>query len=283
MPYANKALYKGTVLRLLSLTRGLLKRTRGAIAACWRGMQFRMRQMMACRWCANPLPILMADAANNITMFVAQTADSNPLNSSYDPATGLFSGGDPEHRDEPDLLRYGRIGAHAAGQLAIKSGLSDTIPAAAMPATGLPMKGGPQIAHVYRASDTELILTISHDAGNDLIVPLQAANGAGFAVMDGGSVASPGTIISAAAAARVDATHVSVTLSQAITNPSASVLFFYPYGSTQIGRGDAVTDNAASVTPPVNWNIGQDLGSAWAVNFPLQATCYPITLSDVPA
>jgi hypothetical protein len=73
-----------------------------------------------------------------------------------------------------------------------------------------------------------------------------------------------------------------VTLASAITNPSASVLFFYPYGSTQIGRGDAVTDNASSITPPANWNIGGDLGSAWNMNFPLQATTYPITLSDTP-
>jgi hypothetical protein len=73
-----------------------------------------------------------------------------------------------------------------------------------------------------------------------------------------------------------------VTLSAPITNASASVLFFYPYGSTQIGRGDAVTDNAASVAPPLNWNIGSDLGSAWNINLPLQATTYPITLSDTP-
>ncbi|MDE1883807.1 MAG: hypothetical protein KGH70_07500, partial [Rhodospirillales bacterium] len=122
----------------------------------------------------------------------------------------------------------------------------------------------------------------SHDSGNDLIVPLQASNGAGFAVMDGGTVASPGVVVPAMAAARIDATHVSVTLSQAITNPSSSVLFFYPYGSTQIGRGDAVTDNAGSIAAPANWSIGQDLGSDWVVNLPLQATTYPITLSDVP-
>src|ERR1700722_27367 len=123
---------------------------------------------------------LSAATANNIIVFAAQTADSNPLNSAYDPTTGLFSGGDPEHRDEPDLLRYGRIGVHAAGRAAISMGLADTIPAVQLPATGLPAKGGPQIVHVYRASNTSLVLTVSHDAGNDLVVPLQAANGAGF-------------------------------------------------------------------------------------------------------
>ncbi|HTQ70994.1 MAG TPA: hypothetical protein VMH92_05810 [Acidocella sp.] len=282
MPYASKDLYKGTVLRLLALTRGLLNRNAAQLPLlAWNAIPYETNDGV--QMVRESIADLMADAANNIAMFVAQTADSNPLNAAYDPATGLFSGGDPEHRDEPDLLRYGRIGAHAAGQLAIKGGLSDTIAAAALPASGLPMKGGPQIAHVYRASDTELIVTVSHDSGNDLIVPLQAENGAGFAVMDGGSVAEPRPVISAVAAARVDATHVSVTLSRAIVNPSASVLFFYPYGSTQIGRGDAVTDNAASLTPPANWNMGQDLGSVWAMNFPLQATSYPITLSDVPA
>jgi hypothetical protein len=152
----------------------------------------------------------------------------------------------------------------------------------ARPAAGLPAAGGPKIAHVYRASDISIILTIVHDSGNDLIVPRQALNGAGFAVMDGGSVAAPGNIITATAAARIDATHVAVTLAAPITNPSADALFFYPYGSTQIGRGNAVTDNAALVTPPANWNIAGDLGASWSINLPLQATSYPITLSDQP-
>jgi hypothetical protein len=225
---------------------------------------------------------LAADPANNILIFAAQTADSNPLNASYDPSTGLFSGGDPQHRDQPDLLRYGRIGALAAGRAAIFNGLSDTIPATALPASGLPAQGGPRITHVYRASATNLILTIAHDSGTDLIVPLQAANGAGFTVMDGGSIASPGAIINAIAAARIDATHLSVTLAAPMTNPSADILLFYPYGSKQIGRGDAVTDNAALLAPPANWNIAGDLGSAWSINLPLQATCYPIILSDQP-
>ena len=280
MPYANKALYKGSVLQLLALTRSLLGRTAANLPLLvWNAIPYETTDGV--QMVRESIADLAAVAANNIVVFIAQTADSNPLNSSYSPITGLYSGGDPEHRDEPDLLRYGRIGAHAAGRAAVAMGHADTISPSTLPASGLPTKGGPLITHVYRASDTEIILTIAHDSGNDLLVPLQAANGAGFAVMDGGSVATPGNIITGIAAARIDATHVTVTLSSAITNPSADASFFYPYGSTQIGRGDAVTDNAGKLTPPPNWNIGNDLGSSWAVNLPLQATTYPIALTDL--
>jgi len=281
MPYANKALYKGTVLRLLALTRGVLGRSAASLPLlAWNAIPYATNDGV--QMVRESIADLAAEPANNIVVFAAQTADSNPLNAAYDPTTGLFSGGDSAHRDQPDLLRYGRIGAFAAGRAAVALGLCDTIPATALPASGLPANGGPRIAHVYRASDTNLVLTIEHDSGNDLLVPLQAANGAGFAVMDGGSVATPGNIILATAATRVDATHVSVTLASPVTNPSSNAFLFYPYGSTQIGRGDAVTDNASLLTPPTNWDIANDLGSAWAINMPLQATFYPITLSDSP-
>ena len=281
MPYANKALYKATVLQLLAMTRNLLGRSAANLPLlAWNAIPYESDSGV--QMVRESIADLAAEPANNILVFAAQTADSNPLNAVYNPATGVFTGGDPEHRDEPDLLRYGRIGALAAGPAAIVLGLSDSIPAAALPIAGLSAKNGPQITHAYAASNSEIILTITHDSGNDIIVPLQALNGAGFAVMDGGSVAMPGNIIPAIAAARIDARHVSVMLAAGFTSPATNVLFFYPYGSTQIGRGNAVTDNAASINPPTNWNIANDLGSAWQLNLPLQATTYPITLSTTP-
>ena len=282
MPYANKDLYKGTVLRLLSLTRALLGRSAAALPLlAWNAIPYETNDGV--QMVRESIADLAAVAANNIVIFAAQTADSNPLNAAYDPSTGTWSGGDPQHRDQPDLLRYGRLGAHAAGRAAFASGLADTIAVTALPASGLPVANGPRFTHAYRASNTSIILTVVHDAGNDLLLPLQAASGAGFAVMDGGSVAAPGNVIPATAAERMDATHVSITLASAITNASASVMLFYPYGSGQIGRGDAITDNAANLPPPANWNIGGDLGSAWSINFPLQATTYAIALSDTAA
>ncbi len=282
MPYSNKALYKGTVLRLLALTRTLLNRRAASLPLlAWNAIPYETNAGV--QMVRESIADLAAVTDNNVIVFAGQTSDSNPLNATYDPSTGLFSGGDPQHRDQPDLLRYGRIGAHEAGRAAIAAGLCDTIPAAALPANGLPANGGPRIVHVFRASNTNIILTIQHDSGNDLIFPLQANFGAGFAVMDGGSVASPGNIIAATTASRIDPTHLSITLASPITNASPDVLLFYPYGSTQIGRGNAVTDNAAAVTPAANWNIASDLGSAWSINMPLQATFYPITLSDQAA
>lgn len=281
MPYASKTLYKGSVSRLAALTRAMFGRTAAAMPLLlWSAIPYETD--IGVQMVRESVLDLSQDATQNVVVFAAQTADSNPLNASWDPVTGLFSGGDPQHRDQPDLLRYGRIGAHAAARAALAMGLSDSIPAADVPASGLPVAGGPAIVHAYQAAPDEVILTIRHDAGDDIRVPLQAANGAGFAVMDGGTVANPGPIIAATAAARIDATHLAVTLERAPANPAPSCLLHYPYGSTQIGRGDAVTDNLSSLTPPAGWSMADDLGAAFAIDMPLQATAYGVPLATTP-
>jgi hypothetical protein len=113
-------------------------------------------------------------------------------------------------------------------------------------------------------------VTVRHDCGTDLIVPAtQAAVGAGWAVMDGGSVASPGTIVDATSCVRLNTTQLQITLARGLINISSACRLFYPYGTGMMGRGNSVTDNLSVVTPPEGWNIVGDLGAGWSLNMPV--------------
>lgn len=273
-PYSQKALYAGSVKQLAALTRAILGRTAANLPLLmWNAIPYETDAGV--QMVREAIADIAADPTQNLTVFAAQTADSLPLGASYDAATGSWSGGDATHRDETDERGFGLRGAHVAARAALAAGFGDTL--TAIPAS-MPL-AGPKIVQATLQSPGEIIVTIAHDQGADILLPLQAAMGAGWAVMDGGSIASPGTIVAATAATRVDATHLALTLASNLSQPAADCLLFYPYGSTQIGRGDAVTDNTATLAWPTDWDMAGDLGSAWSVNMPLQATSYGIPLT----
>jgi hypothetical protein len=274
--YSEYSTFEAAALRYLSLLRAMLGDTTNRIPLVW--------------WNAIPygtadgitmhrqvVQSIAADQAQRVVIGNVQTSDSNPRGSSWDPTTGIATGGDSAHRDSADNQRFAMLASPIIGRALIAGGYADSI--AALPVT-MPKIGGPRISHVYRQSNTTLVVTVVHDAGNDLKVPLQAATGAGFAVMDGGSPGNDGAIVSAISCQRIDATHLQITLQTTLQNVSAACQLYYPYGPTQIGRGNAVTDNFSAIVQPTGWNVGTDLGTNWVLDCPLSATFSGITLSD---
>lgn len=284
--YTEKAYYNHAVVNLLARVRAMLGASAAAMPmVIWNAIPIGVGTNGGIQAVRETAYDLSVTSGQNVTIAWAQTCNSNPAGGSWDPATGIFTNvnqtADFDHRDATDLLNFGRIAAPVAARSILASTGGDTM--ASIP-SGIPVVGGPAISHVYQATahSTTLIVTVTHDAGTDLVLPGQASTGVGWTVIDGGSVASPGPQISVTACTRVDATHLELTLASAPVNAQPGLLLFYPFGFGNIYRGDAVTDNYSTLIPPSGWDIAGDLGSAWSTNYPLAATTYPIPVSATP-
>jgi hypothetical protein len=264
--YSEKAFFQNGAKNLLARLRSMLGRSVQSLPLIWwNAMPFwtdpsvqMVREVAAA---------MAADATQNVAIGLPMTADvdSRP--------------GDISHIADTDLFVLAQRAAPVVARAILADSGGDSF--SAFP-SAIPTVGGPRIVRAFKQDATHVVLTVQHDTGDDLRLNGTATSGTGFVVMDGGSVASPGQFRHATACARVDATHLLLTLDSALVNASASCLLFYPYGSTRIGHGNTVTDNASAEVKPAGWDISADLGTSWKFDFPLAATRTPIVLSDSP-
>jgi hypothetical protein len=274
--YSEYSTFRGAALRFLSQLRAMLGDTANRIPMVWwNSIPYGTPEGVTMH--RHVVQSIAADQAQHVVIGNSQTSDSNARGSSWDPATGVATGGDSAHRDGADNRRFAKLASPIIARALLSAGYADTI--TKLPDT-LPKRGGPTIGHVYRQSNTILVVTIIHDAGDDLKVPLRATAGAGFAVMDGGTPGNAGPVISAISCQRLDATHLQLELGTALQNVSSACQLYYPYGQAQIGRGNAVTDNFSAIAQPAGWVAGADLGTDWTMDCPLSATFSGMTLSD---
>jgi hypothetical protein len=292
---SEQSQYVAACQRYIGLIRGWLGKT---AAQCplltWNAMPF--------GWCTNGGNQMIRQAEHDLTQVsglnaviaLPNTAGMLPLNcSNYSTTTGGVTSGttysgtnvDFDHADNNSLLSWGVMAVPGAASAILASSGGDTI--SVIP-SGVTRLGGPQITHVYQQAPTQYKLTIQPDAGTGLATPLMASTGDGFGLMDGGTLASPGNIILATSCAVVDSTHLLLTVASTPVNPAASLTLYYPYGNTggstpmgEIGLGNLVTDNASSIAVS-GWDIGNQLGSQFAINYPLAATTYGLPVSTTP-
>ncbi len=280
---ADKGVYKAAIINLLARIRDMLGKTAAELPMLFFGPPYgllpnyntyppTLREVWA---------ELDADPAQNFCWVVKQTYDTISRNELWSAATGVASGGNTDggHRSATDnVILFKRAALPAARAILEANGLS----AALIPAA-LGVGTGPEITDAV-LSGTDLTVTVTHDGGNDLVVPLLAAQGVGFSLMDGGTTASPGNIIQAISCARVDSTHLLVTLASPPVSAHTQCRLLYPWAGeywavqpdTEIGRGCAVTDNFSTIAKPVGYDINAALGNGWAANMPLGT---PVTVA----
>jgi hypothetical protein len=223
--------------------------------------------------------LLSDDPTVNVVVGNRQTADSNARGSVWNDSTGTTAGGDFAHRDAEDNRRFAKLAAAVLSRSIFKALAGGNI---TLTPELMPQGTGPTIVHAQLYSPTQILLTIRHDGGTDLLLPRQAANGRGFSVMDGGILDRSGIVVEAISCSKVDSTHLLVTLPRALQNDPRASGMFYPYGSYVIGRGNAVTDNYSVVSKTYWWDIGRHLGDDWKQDYPLAATLTHVPIATTP-
>ena len=281
MRYSGKANFTAAYQRMIALMRSYLGKTQSQLPVfAMSALPFTLNAPAAGMQMVREAVADTIAAGLNVEMGLPLTADCLPGGAALD-SDGAWTGGDNNHMDHVDNQRWGRQVAMPVAAALTTQGLAEKL---AIPA-GVPRTGGPKIVSWSLdradAARTTLLVDIVHDAGADLRVPLLAAAGKGWTLMDGGTgPGSPGTLRAAVSCASVGPAQLRLVLESPVSLAGqadrSTCRLHYAYGAAKIGRGSAVTDNYAELAHPAGWDIAADTGPAAALHFPLAATAYGV-------
>jgi hypothetical protein len=279
---ATKQQYKAACINWMAQMRSAFQKTAAELPIWWSGPPFDYGANAAAQLMEREVwTEIAADPAQNSVFILSQTYDTIGRDYTINSTTGyVTAGSNGGHRSAIDnFALFARMSLGAARSILTSLGYGT----ASLP-TALGQGLGPSVTSAV-LNGSIVTCTVQHDGGTDIVIPLLAAQGVGWVLMDGGTISEPGRFIQATACTRINATQFNIQFEQVPTNAPAACRLFYPFPeqtnpaqpNAEIGRGCAVTDNLSTIFySSAEFNIAAKLGQYYGVNMPIRM---PMTVS----
>ena len=267
--YGEKAVFKAAWRRMMALTREWAGLPAASVALMQASIPYTgdarsVGAQMICEVMAE----LAGNPAENTVVVLPNT--SAVWGRGVSPA-GV--GGDAAHLDSTDNQRNARLAGRAVAGRIVASGHSDV---ATLVSASRKPETGPTPISAKREANGSILLTIRHDAGDDLLPPtLPEHMTTGWRLFNGyQNAGSMGTEIAVRAVEKVDATTLRVSVATPLSPGVGTARLFPIWGAAQVGRGGGWTDNASRSAE--GRIMAAEEGPDWALDYPISGVAFGI-------